>query len=162
MVWEVLNRLLHRRQHFVKLYFSAACTRRAIGSSETTKNTTFLSHSNTRSIFARSNGPSRNLVLQTKFFRSMMLASFAYCVHVVPDSILDENHKGEERMRHVTVNVEGRNLLRQHQHIPLVSLLQVSFHPLQKAERMVSKGEKRLDIIPHFLRVADPRLLPTC
>ena len=48
----------------------------------------------------------------------------------VPDGVLDENDKGEKRVRHVTVNVEGRHILRKHEDVRLVRLLEVGLHPL--------------------------------
>lgn len=48
----------------------------------------------------------------------------------VPDGVLDENDEGEKRVRHVTVNVEGRNILRKHEDVRLVRLLKVGLHPL--------------------------------
>lgn len=67
----------------------------------------------------------------------------------VPDGILDENHEGEERMRHVTIKIEGRDLLRQHQHVSFVSFFQVSFHPLHADGR--KNSIERRAAVRHFL-----------
>lgn len=55
----------------------------------------------------------------------------------LPDSVLDENDEGEKRVRHVTVNVERRYILRKHEDVRLVSLLQVGLRPLFVKQKTV-------------------------
>ena len=60
----------------------------------------------------------------------------------VPDRVLDEDDEGEKRVRHVTVDVEGRNVLREHEDVRLVCLLEVGLHPLitQQTKTSVNHG----------------------
>lgn len=55
----------------------------------------------------------------------------------VPDGVLDENDEGKKWVRHVAVNVERRHILRKHEDVRLVRLLQVGLHPLSVKQKTV-------------------------